>query len=149
MFDRNSVREQIAQKLRGLELDDLIIIHNELCDRTNVQDDYIYDLGTWLDEDIIYMKPEDVFRLGVMAKNFCYTDKYLRYNGDGNIETTDYPLQAGWLYISDMVDYIMDEIEKAKEPMRKELADTRIISLTDVISITVNLKDGTVGLSFD
>jgi hypothetical protein len=149
MFDKYAVYTKIQSKLQELDLDDLIQIHNELQGINKTEDYCIYDLGMWLDEDITYKKPVEVFRLGIMAKNFCFSDKYVRYNGDGNVETTDNPLEAGWLHISDMVADIMSEIEKAKEPMRKDLVDTRIISLTDVISITVNLKDGTVGLSYD
>ena len=98
------LNEWMTAALQALPVDDMIRIHNDCMEHNNKTDDMIEELSTWLDEELKNLDPVEAFRLGVMSSHFNYNDTYIRYNGYGNIETTDNPLLAGWIDVVNIAD---------------------------------------------
>ncbi len=90
-------------------------MHNRYCNVCNLPDDLIYSMDSFFD-DVCCMNPFDAFRLGIMAGLFCFQDKWVTYDGNGNIKSNDRPSAAGWIFADDIIDWVIDHGEQDKDP---------------------------------
>ena len=101
------VREKVADALKKLPEAVLVGLHNDYCERHNMEDCCIYDLDTWFTDDLPQMKPTDAFKLGLMASCFCLSDAWVIYDEYGNIRSTDDPVAACWIDIGALADDLL------------------------------------------
>ena len=127
------MRDEVLEMLRDMDDYELVAIHNEYCDEVNYVDDRIYSMGEF---DELYCmdgkSPLDVIR-DAFNGSFNPNDDWFRWNGYGNLESTDRP--EDWMDLDDIADYIvendedfdnddlrdlMDEIEEENEEEKEE-----------------------------
>ena len=124
------MRDEVLEMLKGMNDNDLVAVHNEYCEKVRYDDDRIYYMEE-LDELMYGMKPLDILR---EARDVNTNDDWIRWNGYGNLESTDYP-GNDWIDIDEIADYIvenedplynddirdlMDEIEEENEEEEEE-----------------------------
>ena len=102
-----NAREEVLEMLRDMDNWELIGIHNEYCGKVNYVDDRIYamdELNEWYsDKD-----PLDILRDAYNGA-FNPNDDWFRWNGYGNLESTDRP--EDWMDLDDIADYIVENDE--------------------------------------
>lgn len=101
MTEYNDKIEQIENILDKLELDELVHCCSYLED-----DNAIYPMDEF--DELLYGKePWDIAR-AVHYGDFYPTDNYFKFNVYGNLESTDNPIQEGWLNLYDLAAYAID-----------------------------------------
>ena len=90
--------EAVLEYLENLDVDDLISFHGNYCRRSSYEDE-------------IYLNDEDFFAdyfpnnvidavRAVSFGEYNLHDKYVQFNGLGNLQTTDYPTE--WIDLDDL-----------------------------------------------
>lgn len=117
-MDYNTIAMRVArEKFDALTVSEKVELHNRYCNVCNLPDDLIESMDTWIDEDLQCMKPEDAFRLGIMAGPFCYLDKWVMFDGNGNICSCNDPAAAGWIHTADLITWVVEHGECDKDPV--------------------------------
>lgn len=96
--------EAVVEHLEELSTSDLVGIHNTYCQETRSEDE-IYDN----DEGFFDMSFSGNVMSAVRAISFGeynYSDDYIKFNGYGNLETTNDPEE--WITISEIAEYILE-----------------------------------------
>jgi hypothetical protein len=102
--------EQLTELLENMDTAELIYLHNEYCSATNGFDDTIYDMDEF-DEVMSGQSPEWI------ACRVYYGDfnpgaaEYFKFNGYGNLVGLYAFDLAEHIYISDIVGYIVDNMD--------------------------------------
>ena len=124
-----NMRDEVLEMLRDMNDNDLVAVHNEYCEKVRYDDDRIYYMEE-LNELMYNMKPLDILR---EARDVNTNDDWIRWNGYGNLESTDRP--EDWMELDEIADYIvenedplynddirdlMDEIEAENEEEEEE-----------------------------
>jgi hypothetical protein len=115
-------KELIKDYLEGLNNTDLVALHNDYCEKSSYNDDQIYNL----DDDFIETHFPDSPKLARQLsgnRNFNFNDDYVRYDGYGNLETTDYPDDSDWINLDEIADYAIDEDEDFGDDEIREILD--------------------------
>lgn len=93
--------EQIENILNNLDLDELVS-----CCFYLDGDNAIYPMDNF--NDLLFgMEPWDIAR-AVHYGDFYPTDNYFKFNVYGNLESTDNPIQEGWIDLDDLAAYAID-----------------------------------------
>ena len=123
------MRDEVLEMLKDMNDNDLVAVHNEYCEKVRYDDDRIYYMEE-LNELMYGMKPLDILR---EARDVDINDDWIRWNGYGNLESTDCP--EDWMDLAEIADYIvenedplynddirdlMDEIEEENEEEEEE-----------------------------
>jgi len=82
--------EDITEYLNELTTSELVIIHNEYCQSTNMNDEEIYNNDEEFFEIFFEGKVLDAVR-AVSYGEYKYTDDYVLFNGYGNLESFNNP----------------------------------------------------------
>lgn len=77
-------------KIRDYEQDEIIQFHNDYCDREGSEDQIYENNGDFF--DLFFSKPIDAVRAAQYG-DYRYTDNFVRFDGYGNLESTDEPLE--------------------------------------------------------
>ncbi len=97
--------EKLTNLLEEMSESELLTIHNNYCDSANGYDNYIYNMDD-LNELLDGKSPEEIARL-IFYGDFNPNHDYFTFNGYGNLESiTGYNL-TDYIFISDIVDYII------------------------------------------
>ena len=116
-----NAREEVLEMLRDMDDYELVAIHNEYCDEVNYVDDRIYSMGEF---DELYCmdgkSPLDVIR-DAFNGSFNPNDDWFRWNGYGNLESTDRP--EDWMDLDDIADYIVENDEDFDNDDLRDLMD--------------------------
>lgn len=93
--------EQIENILNSLDLDELVS-----CCFCLDGDNAIYPMDNF--NDLLFgMEPWDIARATYYGE-FYPTDNYFRFNVYGNLESTNNPVQEGWIDLYDLAAYAID-----------------------------------------
>lgn len=79
---------KIREYLSGLLTSELVVIHNEYCDRAEYPDDTVYSMNDF-DEIMSGSEPWEVAR-SCFYGDFRPCDDYFRFNGYGNLVSFDW-----------------------------------------------------------
>jgi hypothetical protein len=81
--------EAVADYLNNLSSDELVNIHNQICQNCNYPDDEIF----CNDEEFFktfFTDPNEAVRASFYG-DYRYMDQYVKFNGYGNLDSTNYP----------------------------------------------------------
>lgn len=109
------IEKRAFQAVNDLTDSELVDLHNRYCRAVNLPDDEIYSDVEWYDDILPVIKPADAFRLGVFCGNFCLADKWISYDSNGNITSTDYVRQ--WVNIDDIITEAAERGEAENSPL--------------------------------
>ena len=115
-----NAREEVLEMLRDMDNWELIEIHNAYCEKVNYTDDMIYDMSM-LNEFYHGKDPLDIL-LDAYNGAFNPNDDWFRWNGYGNLESTDRPVDD-WIEIDDIADYIVENDEDFGNTDIRDLMD--------------------------
>lgn len=113
---------QLTECLENMDTDDLMYLHNEYCSATNGFDDTIYNMSEF-DEVMSGQSPEWI------ACRVYYGDfnpgsaEYFKFNGYGNLIGMYESDLADNIYISDIVGYIVDNMDNLYNDEVQEILD--------------------------
>ncbi len=96
--------EAVVEHLEELSTSDLVGIHNTYCQEIGAGDE-IYDN----DEEFfdVYFSGDVMGAVrAVSFGEYNYSDDYIKFNGYGNLETTNNPEE--WITISEIAEYILE-----------------------------------------
>lgn len=107
--------ERILDALKDIDRDELCYIWARYCDEANRPDDQIYSMDDF-EEMFALTNNFELVRMCFYG-NFNPSDNYFKFNGYGNLDSTDFP--ADWmdleevaaLIIRDMDSFDNDEIQ--------------------------------------
>ena len=112
-----NAREEVLEMLRDMNDSDLVAVHNEYCDKVSYYDDRIYDM--YEINDLLYGRsPLEII---TDARDVDANDSYIRYDGYGNLESTDYP--QDWMDLDEIADYIVENDEALYNDDIRDLLD--------------------------
>lgn len=110
--------DYIEERLKELNSEDLIAIHNDYCSANNYTDDEIFSMCEF-DEICEGMTPTDIAQR-IYYGDFNITDNYFVFNGYANFESFDYADdEKSPICISDIARY-MDENDEDYEGILEE-----------------------------
>lgn len=109
---RNKIKEYLA-----CDCNYIIGIYNEFCDKNNDSDARIYTMDE-LDDMLDDKTPTQILMM-MHFGNFNPMDEYFRFDGYGNLESTDFP--ENWFYLDDIVDYIIDNNDSLNDDRIEEI----------------------------
>ena len=111
------MKEEVLEMLRDMNDSDLVAVHNEYCDKVSYYDDRIYDM--YEINDLLYGRsPLEII---TDARDVDANDSYIRYDGYGNLESTDYP--QDWMDLDEIADYIAENDEALRNDDIRDLLD--------------------------
>ena len=111
------MKEEVLEMLRDMNDSDLVAVHNEYCDKVNYYDDRIYDM--YEINDLLYDRsPLEII---TDARDVDANDNYIRYNGYGNLESTDCP--DDWIDLDEIADYIVENDDALRNDDIRDLLD--------------------------
>lgn len=96
--------EAIKNIIEDMDDSDAVALHNEYCYETNDYDDEIIEMERF-DEICEGMTPSDIAR-SIVYGDFNPNHDYFHFNGYGNFESTDYPID--WIYPGDIAREVVD-----------------------------------------
>ena len=96
--------EAVVEHLEELSTSDLVGIHNTYCQEIGAGDEIYDNDGDFL-EDIFIGNKNEAVRAAIYGK-YNYSDDYIKFNGYGNLETTNNPEE--WITISEIAEYILE-----------------------------------------
>ena len=111
------MRDEVLEMLRDMNDNDLVAVHNEYCGKVRYDDDRIYYMEE-LDELMYGMKPMDILR---EARDVNTNDDWIRWNGYGNLESTDCP--EDWMELDEIADYIVENDDALRNDDIRDLMD--------------------------
>ena len=114
-----NMRDEVLEMLRDMD-DELIEIHNAYCEKVNYTDDMIYSMSM-LNEFYYGKDPLDII-LDAYNGAFNPNDNWFRWNGYGNLESTDRPID-NWIDIDEIADYIVENDEDLGNKDIRDLLD--------------------------
>ena len=115
-----NAREEVLEMLRDMDNWELIGVHNQYCDKASYADDMIYDMSM-LNEFYYDKDPLDILRDAYNGA-FNPNDDWFRWNGYGNLESTDRPVDD-WIDIDEIADYIVENDEDLGSKDIRDLLD--------------------------
>lgn len=112
-----NAREEVLEMLRDMNDSDLVAVHNEYCDKVSCYDDKIYDM--YEINNLLYGRsPLEII---TDARDVNANDSYIRYDGYGNLESTDYP--QDWMDLDEIADYIVENDDALYNDDIRDLLD--------------------------
>jgi hypothetical protein len=105
-YKKMTKREQLIELLEEMDYPNLIDLHNEYCYKTNSFDNEIFDIDRF-DEMMEHLQPWDI-ACSVHFGHFNPGNEYFTFNGYGNIESIPKYQLEDYIYISEIVDYILE-----------------------------------------
>ena len=118
-----NMRDEVKEMLMDMDDCDLVAIHNEYCEKVNYVDDMIYSMGEF---DEIYpadgKSALDIIR-DAMGGSFNPDDDWFRWNGWGNLDSTDTPDEGDWIDIDEIADYIVENDDALRNDEIRDLMD--------------------------
>ena len=112
----DTMKRRIKEYLLN-ECDDIVMIHNEYCDANNDPDARIYTMDEL--DDMLYGKTPTQILMMMHFGNFNPMDEYFRFDGYGNLESTDFP--ETWICLDDIIDYIIDNNDSLNDDRIEEI----------------------------
>jgi len=113
-------RDKIYDYLEGLSRNDLVAIYNQYCEEANYTDDLIEDNG----QGFIETYYSDVWSLACQLdgnNNYSIRDDYVRFDGLGNLESTDTP--EDWIDLDEIAEYSVENDEYFGDTEIKEILE--------------------------
>lgn len=100
------LKEKLTALFEDMNTSDLLNIHYEYCNAVNAYDDYIYSMDQF-DELFADTKPWEIARCCYYGDFNPGTAEYFKFNGYGNlVGMYEYEIN-GYIYIDDIIDYII------------------------------------------
>ena len=116
------MREEVMEMLNDMKDYELVAIHNEYCDEVNYVDDRIYSMGEFNELYCMDGKsPLDII-MDAYGGSFNPNDDWFRWDGLGNLESTDYP-GNDWIDIDEIADYIVENDDALRNDDIRDLMD--------------------------
>lgn len=109
---RNKIMEYLA-----CDCNYIIGIYNEFCDENNDSDARIYTMDE-LDDMLDSKTPTQILMM-MHFGNFNPMDEYFRFDGYGNLESTDF--LEDWINLDDIIDYIIDNNDSLNDDRIEEI----------------------------
>ena len=128
--------EAVAEHLESLSDTDIIYLHNHYCDCIHSGDDRIYDN----DEEFFNVYFSDVMSAvrAIFYGEYNYTDKFVKFNGYANLETTNDPLE--WIDVTDIAEHIIDNEHEYRGVIDFELVEEEE-EVEDSEGVTLDVGD--------
>jgi len=102
-------REEVIERFESMEDYDKIFLWTDYCYSINCEDYSIYGMDDF-DEIMENIKPWDISRM-VFYGDFNPTHKFFKFNGYGNLESSDY--LDDWITVDDdFVDFLLENMEE-------------------------------------
>lgn len=101
-------QEVIEDYLNSLSTSEMVEVYNRFCESVNDTDSEIHEN----DEEFFktfFKTTSDAVR-AVCFGNYEYCHEYVRFNGYGNLDTTDYPV-SDWMSIDEIASDIVEDEE--------------------------------------
>ena len=116
-----NMRDEVLEMLRDMDDNDLVAVHNEYCEEVRYHDDRIYYMSEF---DELYCmdgkSPLDIIR-DAFNGSFYPNDDWFRWNGYGNLESTDCP--EDWMELDEIADYIVENDDALRNDDIRDLMD--------------------------
>ena len=100
-----TLKQKVKNYIMSIDEDELMELHNDYCDAHNNPVALIYENNDlFLNER--FSNPSDLAR--VITKDYRYNHDFVKFDGYGNLESSDYV----WSLINDyseLVDYVINE----------------------------------------
>lgn len=85
---REELLSEITDAIRNLKTDEIVYLHNRLCEETTGYDDFVEDMDEF-DEVCEHMKPWEIARAAFYG-DFRPCDDFFRFDAYGNLVSFDY-----------------------------------------------------------
>ena len=112
------MKDKLRELLENMDDVSLIMAWNEY--QGNVRGEREMFPMDWFDEIMDSKSPWEIARCCFYGK-FCPAHDYFWFNGYGNLESSDYPLDNIW--IDDMIDYIIENNDSLSNEEIEEVLD--------------------------
>lgn len=96
--------EKIKEYLNNLDDNELLSLHREFLEDMQYCDDEIYDMDEF-DEIMGNETPWDIARKCFYG-DFCPNHAYFKFNGYGNLISTDYLTE--WIDLDNLIEWLID-----------------------------------------
>lgn len=117
-----TIREEVTNYIKGLDVDQRIQLWNRYCEQTNTFDNEIYSMEAEFDDIMYGTKPFDLARM-IHFGSFNPMDDYFWFDGNANLESGD-KYELG-ISDDDMVDFIIDKNDYLDDDSIKALLDRK------------------------
>ena len=98
------MREDLIDMLEGMDGWEIVSVHNTYCGKVRYDDDYIYEMEMFNE----FENGRTPLEIASDAAGIDLNDIWIRYNGNGNLESTVCPVDDDWIEIDEIADYIID-----------------------------------------
>ena len=98
------MREDLIDMLEGMDGWEIVSVHNTYCGKVRYDDDYIYEMEMFNE----FENGRTPLEIASDAAGLDLNDIWIRYNGNGNLESTVCPVDDDWIDIDEIADYIID-----------------------------------------
>ena len=113
------MKNKLRELLENMDDVSLIMAWNEY--QSNVRGDGEMFPMDWFDDILQDKDPWEIARMCFYGK-FCPAHDYFWFNGYGNLESSDYPMDN--IYIDDMIDYIIENNDCLGNEEIEEILDS-------------------------
>ena len=113
-------REKLIEYINSMNDDELVELHNSYCEAAGHEDDRVYSMRE-LDELLEGRTPTDILLRGFYG-DFNPMHEFFWFNGNGNLESSDYILAAP-IFARDIADYILSEKDSLGNDEIQEILD--------------------------
>ena len=98
------MREDLIDMLGGMDGWEIVSVHNTYCGKVRYNVDYIYEMEMFNE----FENGRTPLEIASDAAGLDLNDIWIRYNGNGNLESTVCPVDDDWIDIDEIADYIID-----------------------------------------
>lgn len=98
------MREDLIDMLGGMDGWEIVSVHNTYCGKVRYNGDYIYEMEMFNE----FENGRTPLEIASDAAGLDLNDIWIRYNGNGNLESTVCPVDDDWIDIDEIADYIID-----------------------------------------
>ena len=98
------MREDLIDMLEGMDGWEIVSVHNTYCGKVRYDDDYIYEMEMFNE----FENGRTPLEIASDVAGLDLNDIWIRYNGNGNLESTVCPVDDDWIDIDEIADYIID-----------------------------------------
>lgn len=118
---KNALHNSLVAELKSFPRAELVNIHNSYCYEIDDFDSLISEMSE-LDEIFSDFSPLHLANR-MFYGNFKPCDAYFRFNGYGNLDSSEFPDFEGWIDVDAIADYILENHDLGRTSIRDWLVD--------------------------
>lgn len=118
---KNELHESLVAELKSFTRAELVDLHNSYCCEIDDFDSVISPMDEF-DEIFSDMSPLHLANR-MFYGNFRPCDAYFRFNGYGNLNSSDFPEFEGWIDVDAIAGYILENHDLGRTSIRDWLVE--------------------------